>query len=108
MQVRQATLPFGPPALVYDPLTYTYTAPYKQILRVRLLLNQINKNEVCTTMGRRIVRPTKHAFSALSAAHPLSHSVCLYWLCAVLQWTGGVVTINQSERCLPEYLITFK
>jgi hypothetical protein len=110
VQVAQATLPFGQSAMVYDPVTYTYTAPYKQILRVRLLLHAVETTPVCSSKGNAglfefaVANPS---VSRRELTHPPSSSCsCSLLVCG--QWTAGVVVVNQSERCLPEYLITFK
>jgi hypothetical protein len=49
VQVAQATLPFGfgQTAMVIDPRTGRFTSPYKQILRVRLLLGHAESLQVC-------------------------------------------------------------
>jgi hypothetical protein len=53
LQVTQATLPFGQSAMVYDPVTFTYTAPFKQLMRMRLLLNNAEAAQVCWSRGER-------------------------------------------------------
>jgi hypothetical protein len=111
VQVFQATLPFGQTATVIDPCTGCSTAPYKQILRVRLLLHPVESASVCSsrrTAGLQAVLPgialrrylTSFSFRSLLMCDCLPAS-------AIQLATGYVVVINQSERCLPEYLITF-
>jgi hypothetical protein len=58
LQVAQATLPFGiGQPMVFDPLTGGYKAPYKQILRVRLLFNAADFALVCSPKGHWLACP---------------------------------------------------
>jgi hypothetical protein len=50
--VAQATLPFGiGQAATFDPVTGGYMAPFKQILRVRLLLHPAESASVGSLRG---------------------------------------------------------
>jgi len=110
MQVAQATLPFGfgQPAMVIDPRTGRSTAPFKQILRVRLLLGRVKSSQVCLQYSVRRIRALNASVHGASVAH-CSPCLCVCFpLALCVQLNSGIVTVSHSTRCLPEYLITFQ
>jgi hypothetical protein len=72
VQVSQATLPFGQPAMVYDPLTYTWTAPFKQLMRVRLLLNSAEVAQVCPQRGEQWIARSREMVPPFASRRQLT------------------------------------